>query len=56
MASGRIDFDFLKDRIKDFNQYFYICGPKNFEQDITKSLKLLGAKKDVFKQDISFRF
>lgn len=42
--SGRVDFLFLKERIKNLNQYFYICGPKRFEEDIRKCLIHLGVK------------
>ncbi len=44
MASGRIDFSFLQERIKNLNQYFYICGPLKFEQDVRKYLRQLGVK------------
>lgn len=43
--SGRVDFSFLKERINDLNQHFYICGPKIFEQDVRSNLMKLGAKK-----------
>lgn len=45
MVSGRIDFPFLKEQIENLNQYFYICGPKRFEEDIRKCLIQLGAKR-----------
>src|SRR5690606_7945389 len=45
MVSGRIDFPFLKAQIKNPNQFFYICGPKKFEEDIRKYLIQLGAKR-----------
>lgn len=41
--STRIDEKFIKETIKNFNQYFYICGPKKFVSDITNILKNLGA-------------
>ncbi len=44
-VSGRVDFFFLKERITNLNQYFYICGPKIFEQDVRSNLLKLGAKK-----------
>jgi len=40
--SNRIDEKFIKEIIKNFNQYFYICGPKKFVSDITDILKNLG--------------
>jgi len=39
---GRIDAEFLKEKIKDFNQYFYICGPKIFVLQVKKMLINLG--------------
>lgn len=45
ILSGRIDFPFLKKRIKNLNQYFYICGPIRFEKDVRKCLIQLGVKK-----------
>ncbi|MCG2462544.1 flavodoxin reductase [Flavobacteriaceae bacterium F89] len=44
-VSGRVDFSFLKERLTDLNQHFYICGPKIFEQDVRRNLLKLGAKK-----------
>ena len=52
--SGRIDFPFLKKRIKNFNQYFYICGPKHFEEDISKCLIFLGIKKKYIQTGYKF--
>lgn len=43
----KIDQDFLKDHIKDFNQHFYICGPDPMVQAIQKELQYLGAKDAV---------
>lgn len=39
----KIDGEFLKEKIKDFSQHFYICGPESFVLDIKKFLKELGA-------------
>ena len=39
---GRIDAEFLKEKIKDFDQYFYICGPKIFVLQVKKMLLGLG--------------
>lgn len=38
----RIDRNFLIETIVDFNQHFYVCGPENFVQSITKILLDLG--------------
>jgi ferredoxin-NADP reductase len=45
-SNERIDEGFLKREIKNFNQYFYICGPPAFVQDIKKDLIKLGVKED----------
>ena len=37
----RIDEKFLKDNVKNFDQHFYICGPKKFVSDIQGALKNL---------------
>lgn len=46
-ASGyerrRIDKAFLADRINDFSQNFYVCGPPGFMESINSALKDLGA-------------
>lgn len=48
----RIDLEFLKEKIKDFSQTFYICGPKSFNKDIIGYLQELGAdiKEIVFEK------
>lgn len=40
---GRIDQEFLADRIDDFDQHFYVCGPDGFMDVVNASLKELGA-------------
>jgi ferredoxin-NADP reductase len=42
----KIDRNFLKREIKNFNQYFYICGPPAFVSDIKGDLIKLGAKEE----------
>lgn len=42
-----IDKDYLKENINDFDQNFYVCGPPGFIEDITDSLKQLGADPDA---------
>jgi len=42
----RIDKDFLKEKITDFKQHFYVCGPPSFVEDISWSLKQLGSNPD----------
>lgn len=40
---GFIDKDFLADRIDDFDQPFYVCGPMAFNDAMMEYLKELGA-------------
>ncbi|GGC43965.1 hypothetical protein GCM10011386_40410 [Parapedobacter defluvii] len=39
---GRIDEAYLKDKIHDFNQNFYICGPEPMIDSVQQALKNLG--------------
>jgi ferredoxin-NADP reductase len=43
----RIDKAFLEEKISDFNQYFYVCGPKEFVANINGSLEALGANSET---------
>jgi ferredoxin-NADP reductase len=43
----KIDAQFLKEKIRDFTQNFYICGPGKFVDDIVKILSDLGADPEV---------
>lgn len=43
---GRIDKDFLKKHISDFDQHFYVCGPDEMVESINEALKDLGAEAD----------
>lgn len=40
---GRINEDYLKANIKNFNQPFYVCGPAGLTKDVLSTLKKLGA-------------
>ncbi|WP_086477871.1 MULTISPECIES: ferredoxin reductase domain-containing protein [Arenibacter] len=42
---GRIHYGLLESLIHDVQQYFYVCGPKLFEKDISKSLLAMGVGK-----------
>jgi ferredoxin-NADP reductase len=44
---GFIDKDFLADKIDDFVQPFYVCGPMPFNEAMMKYLKELGAEPDA---------
>lgn len=43
---GRINEDYLKKNISNFQQHFYICGPDAFVKDISEALTKLGADVD----------
>jgi ferredoxin-NADP reductase len=42
----KINESYLKEKIKDFSQYFYICGPDAMIESIKEQLLNLGADKD----------
>lgn len=42
----RIDQAFLTEHISDFDQRFYVCGPRPFTRDINAVLQALGANPD----------
>ena len=44
--SDKIDQNYLKQKVSDFNQYFYICGPDPMIEAIRKELLALGVKED----------
>lgn len=44
--NGRIDQNYLKEKITDFKQHFYVCGPSSFVEDISGFLKQLGSNPD----------
>ena len=41
-----IDENYLKEKIKNLDQYFYICGPDPMIEAISKDLENMGVKKD----------
>ena len=43
----RIDADFLKTEVKDFEKHFYICGPDEMVKEVGETLEKLGAKTDA---------
>jgi hypothetical protein len=45
--NGRIDYAFLKEKIDNFKQHFYVCGPPQFVTAISEALAQLGAKTDA---------
>lgn len=42
--NGRINKAMIQKHTKDFNQYFYVCGPDPFVLDLRKTLRELGVK------------
>ncbi len=42
----KIDENYLKEKIENLDQYFYICGPDAMVEDIRKGLLKLGVKED----------
>lgn len=42
-----IDEDYLKEKISDFSQHFYICGPDPMVQSLQETLKKLGGDKAI---------
>ncbi len=42
----QIDEDYLKEKIKDLSQYFYICGPDAMVESIGETLLKIGVEKD----------
>jgi len=50
-ASGietrRIDKDFISEQVSDFRQYFYVCGPDEFVNNMNETLQGLGAKPEL---------
>lgn len=43
----RVDMAFLEEMIQDFKQYFYVCGPPAFTENINAALLDFGAKPDL---------
>lgn len=41
-----VNKEFLQEKVKNFSQHFYICGPKPFMADIKQALLELGASVD----------
>lgn len=42
----RIDREYLEEKISDFEQHFYVCGPSSFVEDISEALEKLGTSSD----------
>lgn len=42
----KIDAAYLKEKVGDFNQYFYICGPDAMVEELEATLLQLGAPKE----------
>lgn len=44
---GFINEEYIRNRIQDFDQYFYVCGPEAFVRDISKILETCGARPEA---------
>ncbi|SFV27572.1 FAD-binding oxidoreductase [Thermoflavifilum thermophilum] len=44
---GEINADYLKQKIKNFDQHFYVCGPDQMVHDIKAALHQLGASESA---------
>jgi len=42
IPKGRVDADFLADKVTDQDQTFYLCGPGGFVDDVRDGLKAIG--------------
>ncbi|TVP46593.1 MAG: flavodoxin reductase [Mongoliibacter sp.] len=45
-AYGRVNMEFLKEKVADFSQEFYVCGPQPMVEGVSEILKHLGANPD----------
>ncbi|MCH7415049.1 FAD-binding oxidoreductase [Belliella sp. R4-6] len=45
-AYGRVNMDFLKEKLNDFSQKFYVCGPPKMVEGVSEILEKLGADPD----------
>ena len=43
----RVDAEYLKEKISDFSQQFYICGPDAMVKEVQNTLETLGAKNNI---------
>jgi ferredoxin-NADP reductase len=46
-AKGHIEKGFLQNRISDFSQHFYVCGPDKMVEQLNETLEELGASSDA---------
>lgn len=50
---ARIDENYLRAHVTNFDQYFYVCGPDKMVKELSKTLQELGAKKEkVITEDL----
>jgi len=51
---ARIDRRFIEENVRDFRQYFYVCGPKKMVEQIAEILEECGAAKNrIVREDLS---
>lgn len=46
LSFGRIDKNYLLEIVKNTEQYFYVCGPKNFEVEVKTHLLTIGVSQN----------
>lgn len=46
VETGKVDEGFLKRHVKDMDQPFYICGPREMVNDVRDALKSIGVAED----------
>ena len=51
---GKIDKDYLLNLVESTDQNFYVCGPKQFEEDIKTHLITIGVKQDYIQTGYKF--
>lgn len=54
ISFGKIDKDYLLNLVQSTDQNFYICGPKQFEEDIKTHLITIGVKHDYIQTGYKF--
>lgn len=43
----RVDEEYLKEKVRDFNQQFYLCGPDAMVKEVQIALQKLGVKNNI---------
>ena len=52
--NARIDKEYLRNHVKNFEQFFYLCGPDKMVEELSQTLRELGVKKEkIVMEDLS---